>query len=136
MIKLNGTLSGTEINWHAHHRSVYLKAFCKVWAHLTHAHASLQSCLNLCDSMDYNPPGSSVCGILQTRTLECVAISTHLCTDHIAFCHPLDHRGGLCSSRDRPRLQHIPISHLYYFSYLDALFPSMKQANAPFPISL
>ena len=135
VIKLNGTLSGTEVNWHAHHHSVYLKAFCKVWAYLTHAHASLQSCLNLCDSMDYNPPGSSVCGILQARTLEWFAISTHLHTDHVAFCHPLDHRGGLCSSRARPRLQHIPISHLYYFSYLDALFPPMKQANAPFPIS-
>ena len=29
-----------------------------------------QSCLILCDSMDCSPPGSSVCGILQARTLE------------------------------------------------------------------
>ena len=28
---------------------------------------SLQSCLTLCDSMDLNLPGSSVCGILQAR---------------------------------------------------------------------
>ena len=34
-----------------------------------------QSCLTLCDPMDYNPPGSSVRGILQVRTLEWVAIS-------------------------------------------------------------
>ena len=34
---------------------------------------SLQSCLTLCDSMDYSPPGSSVHGILQARTLEWVA---------------------------------------------------------------
>ena len=135
MIKFNGIFGGTEINWHAHHPSVYLKAFCKVWAHLTHAHASLQSCLTLCDSMDHNPPGSSVRGIPQARILEWVAISTHLHTDHVGFCHPLDHRGGLCSSRARLRLQHIPISPLYYFSHLDALFPPMKQANAPFPIS-
>ena len=35
----------------------------------------LQLCLTLCDSMDWNPPGSSVCGILQARRLEWVAIS-------------------------------------------------------------
>ena len=35
----------------------------------------LQSCLTLCDPIDGNPPGSSVPGILQARTLECVAIS-------------------------------------------------------------
>ena len=36
---------------------------------------SLQSCLNLCDPIDGSPPGSPVPGILQARTLECVAIS-------------------------------------------------------------
>ena len=34
-----------------------------------------QLCPTLCDSMDYNPPGSSVHGILQARILEWVAIS-------------------------------------------------------------
>ena len=34
-----------------------------------------QSCLTVCDPMDYRPPGSSVCGILQARILEWVAIS-------------------------------------------------------------
>ena len=34
-----------------------------------------QSCLTLCDPMDYSPPGSSVHGILQARILEWVAIS-------------------------------------------------------------
>ena len=33
-----------------------------------------QSCPILCDFMDYSPPGSSVHGILQARTLEWVAI--------------------------------------------------------------
>ena len=33
-----------------------------------------QSCPNLCNSMDYSPPGSSVHGILQARILEWVAI--------------------------------------------------------------
>ena len=34
-----------------------------------------QSCLTLCDSMDYNLPGFSVHGIFQARVLEWVAIS-------------------------------------------------------------
>ena len=36
---------------------------------------SLQSCPTLCDPIDGSPPGSSVHGILQARTLEWVAIS-------------------------------------------------------------
>jgi len=34
-----------------------------------------QFCLTLCNPMDYSPPGSSVHGIFQARTLEWVAIS-------------------------------------------------------------
>ena len=37
--------------------------------------SSLQLCPTLCDPMDSGPPGSPVPGILQARTLECVAIS-------------------------------------------------------------
>ena len=33
-----------------------------------------QSCLTLCNPMNCSPPGSSVCGILQARILEWVAI--------------------------------------------------------------
>ena len=36
---------------------------------------SLQSCPTLCDPTDGSPPGSTVPGILQARTLEWVAIS-------------------------------------------------------------
>ena len=36
---------------------------------------SLQSCRTLCDPRDGSPPGSPIPGILQARTLECVAIS-------------------------------------------------------------
>ena len=36
---------------------------------------SLQSCPTLCDPIDNSPPGSPIPGILQTRTLEWVAIS-------------------------------------------------------------
>ena len=35
-----------------------------------------QKCLTLCDSMNCSPPGSSVYGILHTRVLEWVAISS------------------------------------------------------------
>ena len=35
----------------------------------------LQLCLTLCDPIDGSPPGFSVPGILQARTLEWVAIS-------------------------------------------------------------
>ena len=36
---------------------------------------SLQSCLTLGSPIDGSPPGSPVPGILQARSLECVAIS-------------------------------------------------------------
>ena len=36
---------------------------------------SLQSCPTLCDPIDGSPPGSSIPGILQARTLEWVTIS-------------------------------------------------------------
>ena len=35
----------------------------------------LQSCPTLCDPIDGSPPGSSIPGILQARTLDWVAIS-------------------------------------------------------------
>ena len=35
----------------------------------------LQSCPTLCDPIESNPPGSTVSGILQARTLKWVAIS-------------------------------------------------------------
>ena len=49
-------------------------------SHMLHAAAaaaakSLQSCPTLCDPTDGSPPGSSVSGILQARTLEWVVIS-------------------------------------------------------------
>ena len=36
---------------------------------------SLQSCLTVCDSVDYNPPGSSLHGIFHARILGWVAVS-------------------------------------------------------------
>ena len=61
---------------------------------------SLQCCPVLCDPVDYNPPGSSVHGILQVGTLEWVVISfsrglpdpgkgsnLHLLHWQVGFCH-------------------------------------------------
>ena len=42
-----------------------------------------QSCLTLCDFMDYNPPGSSVHRILQARILKRVAISFSKGSSHL-----------------------------------------------------
>ena len=58
---------------------------------------SLQSCLTLCDPIDGSPPGSSVSGILQARTLEWVAISFSIECMHAkslqscpTLCDPMD----------------------------------------------
>ena len=45
------------------------------WTETAAAAKLLQSCLTLCDPIDGSPPGFPVPGILQTRTLEWVAIS-------------------------------------------------------------
>ena len=49
------------------------------WHHRLNGHAaaaaSLQSCPTLFNPIDGSPPGSPIPGILQVRTLECVAIS-------------------------------------------------------------
>ena len=56
---------------------LYIIYFSKTINSLSAAAAanSLQSCSTLCDPIDGSPPGSSVPGILQARTLEWVAIS-------------------------------------------------------------
>ena len=64
-----------------------------------------QSCLTLCDPMDYSPPDSFVCGIFQVRILEWVAISSsrrsspprdQTCTSCIGQADflPLNHLGS------------------------------------------
>ena len=49
--------------------------YCLSASAATAAAKSLQSCPTLCNPVDGSPPGSSVLGILQARTLEWVAIS-------------------------------------------------------------
>ena len=45
-----------------------------LWSNIAAVAKLLQSCPTLCVHIDGNPPGSSVPGILQARTLEWVAI--------------------------------------------------------------
>ena len=58
---------------------------------------SLQSCPTLCDPIEGSPPGSSVPGILQARTLEWVAIAFSKACMHAkslqscpTLCDPMD----------------------------------------------
>ena len=46
----------------------------KTFSGLSPLYLVAQPCLTLCEPVDCSPPGSSVCGILQARTLEWVAI--------------------------------------------------------------
>ena len=46
----------------------------ELYKHMCLLVKSLQSCVTLCDPMDHSPPGSSVHGVLQARTLEWVAM--------------------------------------------------------------
>ena len=58
---------------------------------------SLQSCPTLCDPIDGSPPGSSIPGVLQARTLEWVAIPFSNVCMHAkslqscpTLCNPID----------------------------------------------
>ena len=63
--------------WHATVHGIATLTVLRVRHDLVTAAAakSRQSCPTLCDPTDRSPPGSSVPGILQARTLEWVAIS-------------------------------------------------------------
>ena len=72
-------LSASNFNHHQHNvgtqKSQWQKMPYKNNFDLAATAKSLQLCLTLCDSIDGSPPGASVPGILQARTLEWVAIS-------------------------------------------------------------
>ena len=79
-------LTSSQPHWPSHHSLNTPITFPPSSLHTGHslsrmiflypaAAKSLQSCPTLCDLIDGSPPGSSVPGILQARTLEWVAIS-------------------------------------------------------------
>ena len=61
----------SQINFNTARKSFIGYLLCVAAA----AAKSLQSCPTLCDPIDSSPPSSPIPGILQARTLECVAIS-------------------------------------------------------------
>ena len=69
------------------------EAICWLLLAAAAAAKSLQSCLTLCDPIDGSPPGSSITGILQARTLEWVAISFSdvIAKSHLTLWSPMDH---------------------------------------------
>ena len=64
----------TSVFWPGEFPGLYSPWGGKELETIAAAAALLQSCPTLCDPIDSSPPGSSVPGILQARTLEWVAI--------------------------------------------------------------
>ena len=79
MIALGGQSRGTSVGVSGlTETGPHLSAAGSHWILSAAAAKSLQSCLILCNPIDGSPPGSSVHGILQARTLEWVAIGLYL----------------------------------------------------------
>ena len=78
-IRANGhyQITGNNAYWHTPHDEQTWKHCAKPQKTAAAAAAaeSLQSCPTLCDPTGGSPPGSTIPGILQARTLEWVAIS-------------------------------------------------------------
>ena len=101
---INQTLQGAHPCWSLGSSDQRSKtAWLSVWLPRTYVLVT-QSCLTLCEPMDYSPPGSSVHGIFQARILEWVAISfsrgifpTQRLNPGLPHCrqilYPLSHQG-------------------------------------------
>ena len=72
----------TELNWtDVFVNTLNIDAHVCLWMCCVYAAAaakSRKSCPTLCDPIDGSPPGSPIPGILQARTLEWVAIYSHI----------------------------------------------------------
>ena len=75
MTNLDSILKSRDITLLTKVHLVKAMAFPVVMYGCAAAAKSLQLCLTLCDPIDGSPPGSPIPGILQARTLECVAIA-------------------------------------------------------------
>ena len=88
---------------------------------------SLQSCPNLCNPMDYSPPGSSIHGILQARILECIFMSSsrrssqprsNLCLLNLLHCswilYPLSQPGSPLENIVEPKYINLRVKWKYW----------------------
>ena len=71
-MRLRNKLTAQEKNQNL---SIYIFILVMFAAAAAAAAKSLQSCLTLCNPIDGSPPGSTIPGILQARTLEWAAIA-------------------------------------------------------------
>ena len=88
--------SQPSLHWRLFPSSIHLRSFCFCLV--------AKSCLTLGHPMDCSPPGSSVLGILQTRILEWVVISSsrgssNPGTEHASLTSPLAPPGKPCVCR-------------------------------------
>ena len=99
-------LSSVSLSWSTSHFDFSSLSFLSALYRLLWVlHAkSLQSCPPLCDPVDCSPPGSSVPGSLQARTLEWVAVPSSraiLCSRSAVFMDwaPISSLPSECSAR-------------------------------------
>ena len=69
-------------------------------------------CVWLCNSMDYSPPGSSVCGILQARILVWVAISSSRASSWPRDRTQISCSAGRFFTTEPPGKPHSKLTHL------------------------
>ena len=67
-------LQNMDIHFYLMRLGLHIYIHTYIYAYMCVRVLVTQSCLTLCNPVDYSPPGSSVCGILQARILEGVAI--------------------------------------------------------------
>ena len=84
------------VNWRCVTYYLDLCIYCNMISIAAAVAKSLQSCQTLCDPVDGSPPGSSVRGILQARTLEWVAISFSMISTEAIFIRLFDYSMYYC----------------------------------------
>ena len=84
------------VNWQCVTYYLDLCIYCNMISIAAAVAKSLQSCQTLCDPIDGSPPGSSVRGILQARTLEWVAISFSMISIEAIFIRLFDYSMYYC----------------------------------------
>ena len=139
----------TELNWTEPNPQYIINLFFQIYFEIipqTQSHEScdftyvcvhaksLQSCLTLCNPMDYSLPGSSVHGILQERILEWVVTPSSRVSSHRRDCTcDSCFAGGFFTSEPlgKPDLSYMWIEILCQYSiYSEAILLVLKVINS------